>query len=74
MNCLLLAFLVTNALFWGLFPHSAHCQVLKEFNKLVGMNIKCPDHMIHLITGVVFFLLSIFVAQRDSPTFKKLFN
>ena len=34
MNCLLLAFLITNALFWGLFPHTAHCQVVSEFNKL----------------------------------------
>ena len=73
MNCLLLAFLVTKALFWGLFPHSAHCQVVKEFNKLVGTNMKCPEHIFHLITGVVFYLLSVYVAQKDSPALKNLF-
>jgi len=70
MNCLLLAFLITNALFWGLFPHTAHCQVVSEFNKLLGMKVKCPQHTVHLAMGVIFYLLSVYVAQKDSPALK----
>jgi len=73
MNCLLLAFLVTNALFWGLFPHSAHCQVVSEINKLIGTKVKCPEHIVHLMMGLVFYLLSVFVAQKDSKALKDLF-
>tara|TARA_Y100000389_G_scaffold203816_1_gene253601 strand:- start:1094 stop:1312 length:219 start_codon:yes stop_codon:yes gene_type:complete len=65
MNCILLAFLITNALFWGLFPHSAHCRVLDDFNKMLGMSIKCPTHAVHLMMGVVFFALSVYIAQKD---------
>ena len=65
MNCILLAFLITNALFWGLFPHSAHCRVLSDFNKMLGMSIKCPTHTVHLMMGLVFFVLSIYIAQKD---------
>ena len=65
MNCILLAFLITNALFWGLFPHSAHCRVLSDFNKMLGMSIKCPSHVVHLMMGVVFFALSVYIAQKD---------
>ena len=65
MNCILLAFLITNALFWGLFPHSAHCRVLSDFNKMLGMSIKCPSHTVHLVMGLVFFALSVYVAQKD---------
>jgi hypothetical protein len=71
MNCLLLSFLITNALFWGLFPHTAHCQVVNEFNKFLGTNIKCPQHMVHLFMGAIFYLVSIYVAQKDSPHFRK---
>ena len=66
MNCLVLAFLVTNALFWGLFPHSAHCQVVSQFNKLLGMSIKCPSHKVHLSMGILFFIITVYVAQKDS--------
>lgn len=64
MNCILLAFLITNALFWGLFPHSAHCRVLNDFNKMLSMNIKCPQHWVHLLMGLVFFGLAVYVAQK----------
>ena len=74
MNCILMAFLITNALFWSLFPHSAHCKVLSDFNNLVGSNIKCPDHMVHIGLGVVFFLATIYVSQKDSPALKKYFK
>ena len=74
MNCILLAFLITNALFWGLFPHSAHCKVLADFNNLLGVSMSCPDHSVHLVMGVVFFLLAVYLAQKDSPTIRNLFK
>ena len=74
MNCVLLAFLITNALFWGLFPHSAHCKVLADLSKMVNMTVKCPDHSVHLMMGIVFFLSAVFVAQKDSPGIKNLFK
>ena len=74
MNCVLLAFLITNALFWGLFPHSAHCKVLTDVNKMIGMSFKCPSHAVHLIMGLVFFVASVYVAQQDSPVIKNLFK
>ena len=74
MNCILLAFLITNALFWGLFPHSAHCKVLNDLSKMVNMTIKCPSHLVHLVSGVVFFLAAVYVAQKDTPALKNLFK
>ena len=66
MNCILLSFLLINSLFWGLFPHSAHCQVVNQFNKLLGSSIKCPSHPVHLFMGLVFYILTVYVAQKDS--------
>jgi hypothetical protein len=66
MNCILLSFLLINALFWGLFPHSAHCQVVKQFNKLLGLSIQCPSHKIHLALGVLFFISAVYVSQKES--------
>lgn len=66
MNCLLLSFLIINALFWGLFPHSAHCQLVDQVSKLVNMKIECPEHKIHLLIGLVFYAASVYVAQKDS--------
>jgi hypothetical protein len=65
MNCLLLSFLIINALFWGLFPHSAHCQLVDQFSKLVNMKVECPEHKIHLLMGLVFYVASVYVAQKD---------
>ena len=66
MNCLLLSFLIINALFWGLFPHSAHCQLVEQVSKLVNMKVECPEHKIHLLMGLVFYAASVYVAQKDS--------
>lgn len=66
MNCLLLSFLIINALFWGLFPHSAHCQLVDQVSKLVNMKVECPEHKIHLLMGLVFYAASVYVAQKDS--------
>lgn len=70
MNCFILSLLITNALFWSLFPHSAHCKVVSDFNKLLKMNIKCQSHKIHIMIGIIFFLLAIYFSQKDSPEFK----
>ena len=66
MNCLLLSFLIINALFWGLFPHSAHCQLVDQVSKLMNMKVECPEHKIHLLMGLVFYAASVYVAQKDS--------
>jgi hypothetical protein len=52
------ALLVMNALFWGLFPHSAHCGLVGWLGVA-----KCPSHWIHISMGVVFFLCAVLVAQ-----------
>lgn len=64
MNNILLAFFLANAIFWGLFPHSSHCEALTMFNKLLGTSLKCPSHSIHLLMGLIFFCLAIYVAQK----------
>lgn len=74
MNCFLLAFLITNALFWSLFPHSAHCKVLSDFNKIFKLNLQCPSHKLHILIGIIFFLLAIYFSQKDSPELKNIFN
>ena len=61
MKNIILTFLIANAIFWGLFPHEAHCQLINYFKNMTGFNLKCPEHTVHLTMGVVFFLLSIYV-------------
>jgi len=54
---ILLIFLIVNALFWGLFDHSMHCQLVSYFTD------NCPPHYIHLIIGVVCFMLAVYLKQ-----------
>ena len=63
---LLLAFLVTNALFWGLFPHETHCKVVSEISKVINMKIECPEHRVHLVMGIIFYVLSVYLVQKNS--------
>ena len=56
----LLAFLVLNALFWGLFHHATHCALVAT----LAPGITCPPHWVHLIMGVVSYLASVYIAQR----------
>ena len=63
---LLLAFLITNALFWGLFPHETHCKVVSQISKVVNMKIECPEHRVHLVMGIIFYVLSIYLVQKNS--------
>lgn len=50
--------LVLNALFWGLYPHSSHCQVASSLGVM-----ECPSHWIHLSMGLISFIIAIAVAQ-----------
>tara|TARA_B100000575_G_C22815680_1_gene480169 strand:+ start:358 stop:594 length:237 start_codon:yes stop_codon:yes gene_type:complete len=72
MKTLLLTLFIANALFWGLFPHNAHCLFLDNVNKILKTNIRCPPHHIHLFMGIFFYLASIYISQKDSKEFKSL--
>ena len=52
---ILLIFLIVNALFWGLFDHSMHCQVASYFTS------NCPSHNIHLTIGIICFVLAVYL-------------
>ena len=54
-----IVFLVMNALFWGLASHSTHCEISNTFG------IKCGPHYIHLLMGLVFFILSIYIKHKS---------
>ena len=67
-NMILMIFIV-NALFWGLFPHNAHCLVFENFNKLFKFNINCPPHHVHLLMGLFFYCLSVYYSQKNTYIF-----
>lgn len=56
---LLLVFLITNALFWGLFPHTTHCKMLSYISSM-----KCPSHNIHLFIGLLSYIGAVYVSQK----------
>lgn len=72
MKTLILTLLIANALFWGLFPHNAHCLFVDNVNKMFKTNIQCPEHHIHLMMGIGFYIASIYISQKDSKEFKLL--
>lgn len=74
MKTLILTLLIANALFWGLFPHNAHCLLISNVNKILNMNIKCPEHKIHLFIGILFYIASVYYAQKDTNEFKALMS
>lgn len=74
MKTFLLTIFIANALFWGLFPHNAHCLFLENVNKAFRTNIRCQPHHIHLLIGIFFFLASIYISQKDSKEFKSLMS
>ena len=57
---LLTSVFVMLAIFWGLFPHSLHCAVLKN----VGIT-ECPSHVLHVTLGLIFFVVAIYVRQGN---------
>ena len=63
-NSFIVGFFLINGIFWGLFPHTSHCKLLSDFNKVIGSNIKCPSHTIHLLMGIVSYLLAVYFSQQ----------
>ena len=57
---LIVIFFVLNALFWGLANHSQHCSLASMF----GMST-CPPHSVHLLMGLVSFVIAVYIQQRD---------
>jgi hypothetical protein len=49
-----------NALFWGLAPHSMHC----DFVQKLGVK-DCPSHMVHLVFGIICFVIAVVLMQYD---------
>ena len=66
MNKFILFFLVFNAIFWGLFPHSMHCQVVEMINNTFKSAMKCPPHKVHILMGFIFYVVSVYYTQKDS--------
>lgn len=54
---IIVAFLLVNAIFWGLFPHSIHCKFASIFMSY------CPPHYAHVSFGVVCFLAAVVISQ-----------
>ena len=54
---ILVGFLATNAIFWGLFSHSAHCAVASLVTK------SCLPHTVHIAFGLVCFAIAVLVAH-----------
>ena len=62
----ILVFLALNAIFWGLFPHTEHCKVFTYFKNVTKSSMKCPEHKYHVLMGFVFYILSVYYAQKDA--------
>ena len=60
MKMLLIAFLLVNALFWGLGAHTQHCALVNA----LGMGVNCPPHYVHLMMGLAFFAATVYVQQK----------
>ncbi len=71
MRELLIAILILNSLFWGLMPHSIHCQVVSKITSAT-----CPPHIIHIVMGIISFMLAVIVAQQEyfSASFTSMMN
>jgi len=59
LRVIITSLLAVNALFWGLFPHSEHCQM----GAWLGIK-KCPSHYVHLGLGFIFYILAVLTAQQ----------
>jgi hypothetical protein len=56
---LFIVFFIINAIFWSLFPHRSHCEVVAHFTK------ECPSHTVHLTFGIISFFVALIIAQYD---------
>ncbi|QIG60043.1 hypothetical protein [Dishui Lake large algae virus 1] len=58
LKLVLVLFFVLNALFWGLWPHSAHCGLAAA----MGIT-KCVPHIVHITFGLLCFIIAVLIAQ-----------
>ena len=58
---ILASFLIVNSLFWGLYPHSEHCNM----GYFIGLK-SCPSYLIHIAIGVLFYLTAMFIMHFNS--------
>ena len=65
MNTVILALLIINLLFWSFFPHNAHCYFLNGINNTFNTAIKCPQHWVHLLMGIIAYFLALYYAQMN---------
>ena len=62
VKMLLIAFLLVNAIFWGLYPHSIHCSVAA----MMGVK-KCPAYV--YVMGLGSFILALYIKQGGAGLF-----
>lgn len=53
LKYVLIAFLLANAAFWGLFKHSAHCNVSAK------LGVTCVKHSYHQMAGGAMLLAAL---------------
>jgi hypothetical protein len=56
IKSLIVAFLLVNALFWGLATHGAHCRL----GSSLGIRY-CVQHKYHMVFGILAFVAAVFV-------------
>ena len=55
----LIAFFLINAVFWGLFPHSDHCNLASKLGRKT-----CAPHWVHVYGfGLLSFIISLYIKQ-----------
>jgi hypothetical protein len=63
MKEIFVVFLIVNAIFWGLMPHSLHCQLVAKFTSM-----QCPPHIVHILFGITCFILAAILSQDEYAT------
>lgn len=56
----LLTILLLNAIFWSIFPHASHCDLVNYFGIA-----RCAPHWVHVLFGIACFAVAILFAQYD---------
>ena len=61
MKNILVVLLMISASYWGLFPHSEHCNLASKFGIL-----DCPPHWVHVfIFGLGSYVAAVMIRQKD---------
>lgn len=64
LSTILLVFFIANAIFWGLYSHEVHCNLLDYINKIIGLSVECPSHKLHLLWGFVSYSIAVYISQK----------